>query len=148
MQVYLKYVIGMILKTLLKDFPGSPVVKTPHFLQGAWVRSLIRELRSHTLHSQVNFFKKLNTLSSSYRTKERERHRKETGGPRSQQKGSGLRSFSLTFHLHPFIVHLSDTQSWSEVAGGGWRVFIQGGGLGRGGVRTLSSDREHIWPDV
>ena len=56
--------------------------------------------------------------------------------------------FSLTFHLHPFIVHLSDTQSWSEVAGGGWRVFIQGGGLGRGGVRTLSSDREHIWPDV
>ena len=90
MQVYLKYVIGMILKTLLKDVPGSPVVKTPHFLQGAWVRSLIRELRSHTLHSQVNFFKKLNTLSSSYRTKERERHRhtvKQEGVEKQREAG-------------------------------------------------------------
>ena len=29
-------------------FPGSPVVKTPHSkCRGLWVRSLIRELRSH-----------------------------------------------------------------------------------------------------
>ena len=34
----------------MRDFPGSPVVKTPHFhctLQGAQVLSLVRELRSH-----------------------------------------------------------------------------------------------------
>ena len=28
------------------DFPGGPVVKTPHFLRGVWVQSLIGELRS------------------------------------------------------------------------------------------------------
>ena len=34
----------------LKDFPGGAVVKTLHFcLQGARVRSLVRELRSHIL---------------------------------------------------------------------------------------------------
>ena len=26
------------------DFPGGPVAKTPSSLQGAWVRSLVREL--------------------------------------------------------------------------------------------------------
>ena len=34
-----------------RDVPGAPVVKTPDFhKQGAWVRSLVRELRSHMLH--------------------------------------------------------------------------------------------------
>ena len=31
------------------DFPGSPVVRTLHFHTGAWVQSLIGELRSHKL---------------------------------------------------------------------------------------------------
>ena len=32
-----------------RDFPGGPVVKTPHRLapQGAWVQSLVGELSSH-----------------------------------------------------------------------------------------------------
>ena len=30
-------------------FPGGPVVKTAFPLQGAWVQSLVRELRSHML---------------------------------------------------------------------------------------------------
>ena len=46
--------------------PGSPVVKTPFSIQGAWVRSLVGDLRSHmpqlkiqeatmkTQHSQIN----------------------------------------------------------------------------------------------
>ena len=35
-------------KTHLWDFPGGPVVQTVLLLQRAWVRSLVRELRSHT----------------------------------------------------------------------------------------------------
>ena len=30
-----------------KDFPDGPVVRTSLPLQGAWVQSLVRELRSH-----------------------------------------------------------------------------------------------------
>ena len=37
-----------------RDFPGSPVAKTLLSLQGAWVRSLVRELRAHKLHGQKN----------------------------------------------------------------------------------------------
>ena len=33
-------------------FPGSPGVKTLLSVQGLWVRSLVRELRSHMLRSQ------------------------------------------------------------------------------------------------
>ena len=34
-----------------KDFPGGPVVKNVLPLQEAWVRFLVRELRSHMPHS-------------------------------------------------------------------------------------------------
>ena len=33
-----------------RDFPGGPLVKTSHFHARAWVRSLVRELRSHMPH--------------------------------------------------------------------------------------------------
>ena len=36
------------------EFPGSPVVKTAFPLQGVRVQSLVRELRSHMLHNQIN----------------------------------------------------------------------------------------------
>ena len=39
---------------LLWDLSGSPVVKTLLPMQGAWVRSLVRELRSHTLQGTAN----------------------------------------------------------------------------------------------
>ena len=41
-------VLGQTFKNELQDFPGSPVVKTPHLLplQRARVQSLVRELRS------------------------------------------------------------------------------------------------------
>ena len=35
------------LEFMVRDLPGGPVVKTVHPLQGAWVRSPVRELRSH-----------------------------------------------------------------------------------------------------
>ena len=35
------------------DFPGCPVVYPPFPLQRLWVRSLVRELRSHMLHAQL-----------------------------------------------------------------------------------------------
>ena len=35
--------------SVMAHFPGSPVVRTRHFHTGAWVQSLIRELRSHKL---------------------------------------------------------------------------------------------------
>ena len=41
-------------KYLLWDFRGSPVVKTVLPMQGAWVRSPVKELRSHMLHSKIN----------------------------------------------------------------------------------------------
>ena len=42
-------------KIQTRDFPGSPVVKTLHFhCREARVQSLVRELRSHTLHSTAN----------------------------------------------------------------------------------------------
>ena len=35
-------------KALYGHFPGSAAVKTPHFhLRGAWVQSLVEELKSH-----------------------------------------------------------------------------------------------------
>ena len=41
------------------DFPGGPVVKTPHFhCRGARVRSLVRELRSRMLHGAAKKKKK------------------------------------------------------------------------------------------
>ena len=35
-----------------RDFPGAPVVKTVLPMQGVWVRSLVRELRSHMPHGK------------------------------------------------------------------------------------------------
>ena len=35
--------IYISIKGLPRDFPSSPVVKTPHFNAGAWVRSLVGE---------------------------------------------------------------------------------------------------------
>ena len=35
----------------MRDFPGGPVVKTQLPLQGSWVSSLVRELKSYILHS-------------------------------------------------------------------------------------------------
>ena len=36
------------------DFPGDPVVKIPSFQsRGAWVQSLVRELKSHVSSSQI-----------------------------------------------------------------------------------------------
>ena len=40
-------------KGLLWDLPGCPVVKTLFPLQGAWLRSLVWELRSHMLCDQL-----------------------------------------------------------------------------------------------
>ena len=37
---------------LVRDFPGSPVVKTSPPVQGVWVQSLVGELRSHMPRSQ------------------------------------------------------------------------------------------------
>ena len=34
---------------IYRGFPGGPVVKTLHSLEGAWVQSSVRELRSHML---------------------------------------------------------------------------------------------------
>jgi len=39
-----------------KEFPGSPVVTTLLSLPRAQVHSLVRELRSHKLHSAANIF--------------------------------------------------------------------------------------------
>ena len=36
-----------------RDFPGGLVVKTVHPMQGTWVQSLVRELRSHALHGMA-----------------------------------------------------------------------------------------------
>ena len=44
-----------------RDFPGAPVVKTVLPMQGVWVRSLVRELRSHMPHG-----KKQNTKQKQY----------------------------------------------------------------------------------
>jgi len=40
-------------QTVEKDFPGSPVVKTLLPLQGAWVQSLVQELRSCVPHGMA-----------------------------------------------------------------------------------------------
>ena len=50
--------VKSLLKLLLKfsvdwDFPDGPVVKTLLPLQGAWVQSLDRELRSHKPHGMA-----------------------------------------------------------------------------------------------
>ena len=43
------------------NFPGSPVMKTPHSLiQGAQVPFLVWELRSHALHGEAKEKKKTN----------------------------------------------------------------------------------------
>lgn len=39
-----------------KEFPGSPVVTTLLSLPKAQVHSLVRQLRSHKLHSAANIF--------------------------------------------------------------------------------------------
>ena len=41
-----------IVKKLIKDSPGGPVVKTALPVQGAWVQSLVWELRFHMPHGQ------------------------------------------------------------------------------------------------
>ena len=44
----------MMLRKELRDFPGSPVVKTPRcHCQGHRFLSLVRELRSHMLHGMA-----------------------------------------------------------------------------------------------
>ena len=46
-----------VFETTLKgrNFPGGPVVRTLELpMQRAWVRSLVRELRSHILHGMAN----------------------------------------------------------------------------------------------
>ena len=35
----------------IRGFPSGPVVKTVFLVQWAWVQSLVRELRSHMMHS-------------------------------------------------------------------------------------------------
>ena len=40
-----------------RDFPGGPVAKTVLSVQGAWVPSLVGELRSYMPHSMVKRFK-------------------------------------------------------------------------------------------
>ena len=36
------------------DFPGGPVVEIPRFqCRGAWVQSLVKELRSHMLRGMI-----------------------------------------------------------------------------------------------
>ena len=50
---------------IYRDFPGGPVVKTLHSLEGAWVQSPLRELRSHMLHSLAKK-KKEKTLKRIY----------------------------------------------------------------------------------
>ena len=37
----------------MRDFPGSQVVKTVLPVQGIWVQSLVRELRSHMPRSKA-----------------------------------------------------------------------------------------------
>ena len=50
-QVAQWYAFGtQTLRVIQKDFSGGSGVKTLHPVQGAWVQSLVRELRSHTLH--------------------------------------------------------------------------------------------------
>ena len=35
------------------DFPGGPVVDSTLPMQGAWISSLARDLRSHILHGEA-----------------------------------------------------------------------------------------------
>ena len=37
----------------MREFPGSPLVRTTLLLQGAQVQSQVRELRSHKSHNTV-----------------------------------------------------------------------------------------------
>ena len=64
----------MSLKNItLMDFPGGPVVKTPSSpKQGARVPSLVRELRSHVLHSAA---KKTETHHASQRSQTQNKKR-------------------------------------------------------------------------
>ena len=41
--------LSLFFKIFLRDLHGGPVVKTLLPMQGAWVRSLVRELRSHSV---------------------------------------------------------------------------------------------------
>ena len=43
----------MKIKKKKREFPGSPVVRTPRFHLGAWVLSLVRELISHKPRGMV-----------------------------------------------------------------------------------------------
>ena len=45
-------------KTEPREFPGSPVVDSMLPVQGPWVLSLIRELKSHMLHGRENKIEK------------------------------------------------------------------------------------------
>ena len=50
----------------MRDFPGSPLVKTALLVQGIWVRSLVGELRSHMLHSTAPKYIKLEKKIKRY----------------------------------------------------------------------------------
>ena len=43
----------------MRDFPGSQVVKTVLPVQGIWVQSLVRELRSHMPRSKAKKYIKI-----------------------------------------------------------------------------------------
>lgn len=47
-----------LLKLFLGGFPVSPAIKTVLPVQGAWVRSLLRELRSHMPQDKAKRLKK------------------------------------------------------------------------------------------
>ena len=46
-------------KSHMWDLPGCPVLKTPHFLRGVWVQSLVSELRSRMAHGAAQKIKSL-----------------------------------------------------------------------------------------
>ena len=54
-----------LLKLFLGDFPVSPAIKTLLPMQGAWVWSLVRELRSHMPQGEAKRLKKKKTISKA-----------------------------------------------------------------------------------
>ena len=55
-------ILLFIIKTLKREFPGSPVVRTLALNAEGPGSSLVRELRSHKLHGAAKRKKKRNTL--------------------------------------------------------------------------------------
>ena len=52
-----------------RDLPGSPVVKAQLQTQGAWVQSLVGNLRSHMLRGVAKEFKKIKGLPTTPETR-------------------------------------------------------------------------------